>query len=363
MSGGSVLAANESRVVFSLGPVPYTVRDIFDAAWFRGEMQPMWDNLLRLMACEERAVEEERDPDEDAIDSAAQTFRYDHDLITAEETERWLAERGLDLVAFSDYFARHYWEETLGDSVTPRTMAYTSAPAELRELLTTELVLSGELDRMAARLSWRVALVESGEKAPERAVAQAREDVAARLRKESIALSDWLAALGRNEEWLDEMARLEAAFAACRERVSTPQARKRELGSLRLQLTVFEVEIIEFDSQDAAREALFCVRDDGMSMEEVAREGRYPFRREQILLEDIPPEIQQQFLSVSPGETLDPMELEGSHRLFRIAGKSEPDPEDAAVRERVERRILDRHFTDLVSRHVRWENLLSQPSE
>ena len=43
--------------------------------------------------------------------------------------------------------------------------------------------------------------------------------------------------------------------------------------SLRLRLTRFEIERIELESRDAAKEALFCVREDGMSMEEVATEG------------------------------------------------------------------------------------------
>ena len=55
---------------------------------------------------------------------------------------------------------------------------------------------------------------------------------------------------------------------------------------MRLRLTRFEVERIELESHDAAKEALFCVREDGMSMEEVATEGRYPYRRAEFLLED-----------------------------------------------------------------------------
>ena len=34
---------------------------------------------------------------------------------------------------------------------------YASAPNELQELFVVELVLSGEMDRLAKRLSWRVA--------------------------------------------------------------------------------------------------------------------------------------------------------------------------------------------------------------
>ena len=49
----------------------------------------------------EKADEQDLEFDDDAIDAAAERFRYDHDLITAEETEQWLAGRGLALDDFS----------------------------------------------------------------------------------------------------------------------------------------------------------------------------------------------------------------------------------------------------------------------
>jgi hypothetical protein len=53
------------------------------------------------------------------------------------------------------------------------------------------------------------------------------------------------------------------------------------------------------------------------------------------------------------------MELDGGYRVCRIAGKREPDPADASVRQRVDQRLLNRHFTELASRHVRWDLALS----
>ncbi len=47
--------------------------------------------------------------DDAAVAAAAEAFRYEHDLITAEETERWLEKRALSLDDFTDYFVRQYW--------------------------------------------------------------------------------------------------------------------------------------------------------------------------------------------------------------------------------------------------------------
>jgi hypothetical protein len=110
--------------------------------------------------------------------------------------------------------------------------------------------------------------------------------------------------------------------------------------------------VIELESHDAAQEALFCVREDGMSMEEVAIEGRYPYRRVDFLLEDIPSDVQQRFLSVSPGDVLEPAERGDGFELCRIVKKIEPQVDDPTVGLRIEQRLLDRHFSELASKYT-----------
>ena len=148
---------------------------------------------------------------------------------------------------------------------------------------------------------------------------------------------------------------MEAAFGKQRAQLLSPEAAEREIGALRLPLTRFEVETIEFESWDAASEAVWCVRDDGMSMEEVAQEGRYPYQRSGLVLEEIPDELQQRFLSLTPGSLLEPIAREDGFQLSRLVGKAEPQLDDPQVRSRIERRILERYFTDLAAKHVRWE--------
>src|SRR6476620_10491582 len=146
----------DRTVIFACGDRSFTVRDLIDGALFRGELDPTWSELLRLIAAEAKADEQDLEFDDDAIDAAAERFRYEHDLITAEETEHWLAGRGLALDDFSGFFLRHFWGEQW-DEVEPAAIDYLSAPNEMHQLLNNELILSGELDRMAQRLRWRVA--------------------------------------------------------------------------------------------------------------------------------------------------------------------------------------------------------------
>ncbi len=134
----------------------YTARDAIDAAIFRGEVDAKWKKFLHSVAAEKQADELDLDQDESAISAAAEAFRYEHDLITAEETEAWLENRGLTFDDFSDYFTRQYYAGALQD-IVPDKVEYASGSSELRELFVAELILSGELERMTRELMWRLA--------------------------------------------------------------------------------------------------------------------------------------------------------------------------------------------------------------
>ena len=70
----------------------YFIGDPNGAAIFGNALDEKWQKFLRDVAAEHRADELDLEIDEATVSAAADTFRYDHDLITAEETEAWLAE-------------------------------------------------------------------------------------------------------------------------------------------------------------------------------------------------------------------------------------------------------------------------------
>ncbi|MBA3385581.1 MAG: hypothetical protein H0T95_02980 [Chthoniobacterales bacterium] len=359
----SVPAEKEDRIVFQSGPRNISVRDVIDAAHFRGETDAFWNGLLARVHAQGEASQSDAELDEMALEQASIAFRYKYDLITAEETEQWLENRGLTLSDFSEYFARAEWAKAHRPNSKPEEIPFVQAPAEERELLTVDLTLEGELDRMATRLAWRVANHESseaGELGPA-LIDPERERFWQRAGVQRVEMDAWLGALGRDRDWLDDNLIMEAAYRQQCAKLLTPEARAREISALRLPLTRLDIETIEFDSQDAAREAFLCVRDDGMSMEEVAREGRYPYRGDEMVLEAIPDELQQKFLSLSPGAVLEPMPREDGFLLSRLRGKKEPKIDDADVCARIERRILDRYFSDLTSRWIEWRILFNPP--
>jgi hypothetical protein len=100
---------------------------------------------------------------------------------------------------------------------------------------------------------------------------------------------------------------------------------------------------------------MFCVREDGDSMEEVARVGGYSFQRVSLQVESIPAPWQQKVFCAAPGELLEPIPHGDGFQLWRAMGRREPTLDDAGTRQRVETILLSRHFSELASRHVKWE--------
>jgi hypothetical protein len=339
-------------VVCACGEQEYTAHDAIDAAIFRGELDVKWKEFLHQVAAETRADELDLEPDEAAISKAAEAFRYEYDLITAEETEAWLANRDLTLDDFADYLTREHYASTLEEEIVAEAIEYPSADAELRRLFLAELILSGELDRMTNDLIVRLAARCAGKELPPDAIAPEKKKFLHRSGIKAEQLANWLEQLKRDSQWLDEMLAMEAAYQKHCDTLLVPAACQRELLALRLPLTRFETEMIEVESLDAAREALFCVREDGMSMEEVATEGGYPYRRADFILEDLPVDQQHRFLSVSAGEVLQPLAHGDGFELRRILKKIEPELDDPSVKLRIDQRLLDRHFAELTSKHT-----------
>ena len=346
--------ARENRVIFSRGEREFTAREVVDCAVLRGEIDPLWDEFVRVGECDRLASEQGLETDESAVDAAAIAFRYQYDLITAEETERWLEGRGVSLSEFGEYFGRKYWGRTYSGVTQVPTFTYQTSAVEERDLFLVDLILSGSLDQMAERLSYRIAA-----QADENSGEDAKEERARFLAERRITdLAPWLEQLGRDEKWLNEMLAAEVAYRRRVANILTEQTLQKELGPMRLNLTHFELETVEVDSRDAAAEVAACVRNDGMEMSEIAEEGRYPFHVSEVLLEDVPSEQQQKFLSVKAGTLFDPIPRGDGFEVWRVKTRTEPSLQDVAIRSRLEKRIIDRCFNELLTKYIDWKFFL-----
>jgi hypothetical protein len=334
---------------------PVSVGEVVRAALFWGKLPSCAAELAWKTACREEAERLDLAPDEGAVEAMVDRFRYENDLISAEETEAWLDARGLTPDEFQGYFEGCHWRERLKERVVRPAADLSEVSAELLGELQVELLMSGAFGSLAVGLGRQLvarALAEGPVAAEE--VGEERRRFLERTGLAPGGVEGWLDGIDRNSDWLEGMLEMSVAWRLRCESVTTPERLARAMASARLPLTRLEVERVEFDSADAAREALLCVRDDGLSLEEVARESRYPFKRFELLAEDAPEDERQKLLCAVIGEIQGPEEEGGVIRLSRVLRKTEPSLAEPSVRRRVELRILDTYFSEACSKEVRW---------
>lgn len=309
----------ETLSVFKAAGREYSVADILGATAWRGEFAAFSDSFARRLAAAAAAEAAGLAPDPSAVEAATADFRYARDLVSADECERWLAQRGL---TFSD----------LNSSVTRRLQAGLAHEADPTETpppdpvqLRTEALLADEFSGWARELAWRVALALEENCLPPAA---------------SPSESVW--------------AVLEQRHAAALARLAEPARRKRELGAQRLALLQTELALAEFGEESAAREAFLCVREDGETLAAVAAAHGFSSRTMTAFLSDLPPEWQQALLGAAPGDVLPPEVGSSGALVVQLVRRREPSIEEQAVTERLDAVVRRHYFGELETRHIRW---------
>jgi hypothetical protein len=345
-----------STALFLAGGLAYTVDDAIASAAFRGALDAAIAETLALAAAEERAEEQDVEVGSDVLQASSESFRHEHDLISAGETEEWLECRGMTADDFGGWLYQRLCRELngLGDTSNKEL----AIPARFPDLLRVHLWLSGQMNELVEQFSRRVAadleIAKRGETVSSEPV---MGNFLQRHRLDKRALSGWLAALGRDHSWLAEAVRIEAAFDRLASMALTEEARAHQLASMQLSLARIEVETLDLDSEAAAREAFLCVRDDGATLSEMALETGYRAERAQIWLDLLDDPVSQRLLSAAEGEVVGPIERAGRFKVYQVLRKLKPAVTDPAVAHRVDQRIVDEFFSTLCARHIRPQDI------
>lgn len=242
------------------------------------------------------------------VELAIEAYRYQRDLVSAEECETWLAARGL-----------HYAD--LQTALARRLDGTVSSDPEQQQI---DFLISSDFDRGCRALAHRMAA---------------------------------LAALGRPPMPADDDRRdavLEAAFVACCAQALSDPARRRALEPLRWRLTKIELDAVEFDQFDAAQEARCCVLEDALPLRELARQEGYPAQARAVRVEALPEAWQHALRSTPAGNLVGPLWHAGRHWLLAVSRQQPPELDDGAVRQRIDQHLLGNHFDALLVRHIEW---------
>jgi hypothetical protein len=343
----------ESRAVFSLNGSDFTTADVLDSAWVAGKLEESWPALLQGIANEEAAVERALQPETEWLQAASEEFRYERDLLTVEETERWLEDRQISTRQFNDYFVRLYWREHLENAPETEAVPYPAGGANLHELFRVQAHLSGDFEPLARSLAWRLLVGKDREVSVE-AVAAERRIFLERVALPEPEVAAALRHLGRDEPWMEAQLVALAAYRLLRQQLTTPDRLERSLVQMRLPLTRVEFETVRLPSEDAAREAMLCLRENEVSITELAEECGQAPGCHSLLLDDCPEDTQRRLICAIPGDVFGPDPLEEGFVVYRLVSKTDPSLENPETRSRIESRLLDVYFSERMLENVQW---------
>jgi hypothetical protein len=352
-------------IIFAVAGQEYSFKEILAFAEFRADSARIRQELRDAIACLCYAEEEGFDLDVDRLQFLMDRFRYEHNLLSAEEFENWLKSCHLDLSQFIDYMTRGLWRERFSDKLQQFRGDYAPDESTLQSRLWEHVVLSGQLPRFALPLARRLA-VERAYQNPNVSEHEVEAVQGAFFKRSGLApcdLDPWLIGLGRARNWFTRVCRLEAIFKCfCRKSITDARC-TRELYAHHLPLTRVTAQFAVFDSFDAAREAFLCITEDGEPFTRVLRRSGADIRTLSRRIKELPDDIAEKLLSGPLNSTLTPLQYGDGFAIFRVTDKREPDLSDPAVRRYIESQVLQSVLEDCTKSHIRWECPLFDPHE
>lgn len=310
--------------VFSSDGEVFRWGDVVEHAKLTGE----WARLERRAAL---GIALETDSDENeaeleqAVDAAGEEFRYERDLITADEMEAWLAARDLTAGDWMGYLLRRELVSRAGDVAVIVEDHDPDVVAEREEVMRIDLLCSGQDQRL---------------------ISQFAQEVAA-----AIALQG---ASAIPSEPGERMAHVRQAARDFRIGVATPEALAREISAHKMEWLRLRCRRLAFGDETEAKEAALCIREDGLSLDEVARDARVTPRDSTFFIEELDADLQPGFVGAQTGNVIGPLKQEERFVVYQVAERIPPALADDDVRKRAEAKVIARALSSEVNRRIQW---------
>jgi hypothetical protein len=321
------LGLPSGRSLFTVEGRTYAWEDVLLGAELRGELGELERQTRQGLACLRRLAAEGAELQAETVRAAATVFRYERNLLAAEELEAWLAAHGLTAADWNGYLRRLLLRERWAEELERIEAEFPVDDEEVEAALTPEAVCTGFLRRAAEQLAEDAALAAANagvEASPDRATL--------------------IAALARQAE-------------TARARTPDRAELEREIGAHALDWVRIEAETLELADVEAAREAALCVRVDRRSLTDVAEESGVPATELVLYLGDAEPELRTALVSASPGELIGPLAQGDAHLLLQLRAKTEPSADDPELERRaaavLAARAVERELRDRVVWHER----------
>jgi len=155
-------------------------------------------------------------------------------------------------------------------------------------------------------------------------------------------------------ERLDRLVSLESAFQRARSATPSQDLVRRQLANHWLEWVRVKARHVVLADDQAAREIVLSVREDGLGLDEVAADAGVEVHRTDASMDTLPPELRDSLLAAGLGDVLGPMPLAGSFAVFVVDDKVVPSLENPAVLARATTAIFDGWVERAIIDRVRW---------
>ena len=319
-------------VIFAVENQQFGWDEIVIAAEIWGEWLPFVETVRQSLACLRQARKLDQPPSADELHDAATAFRYAHNLISAEETRAWLSQSELTTADWMDYLRgqllRQRWSGRLREIVGFNPVS----DEEVAEVIKGHAVCADKLREWALELAGRAA-------------------VAAR----SGGLDD--GNRNANDSQRNLVLRIEAEFERQRQQTITPKLIEARIADHRLDWIRYDCRYVWFGEERLAREAAWCVTEDGLTLEEVAGDAHGIVQQWNFYLDEIEAPARPHFLGARQGDRLGPLKMLAGFTLFSIDAKRMPQASDSAISERAEHAIIANFKQQSINERVKWATL------
>ncbi|MEY2515819.1 MAG: hypothetical protein QOJ89_3177 [bacterium] len=299
-----------ARPVFTVDDAPSAWADVIAAARAWGT----WDPVERAAAAGLLGAGAQPPPDVTAIvEARATVVRRERRLLAADDVVVWLQMWGITTAQWFAHLRRQVLSE--GASADPAGADRTA----LAQAAWIEGVTGGELERTTLRLAERRAA--------------------------------WASRAGTRPE--PDHAALERAVAELCDDAATPARLAAVVERNRLGWTRLELREVVLADEGAAHELVYCLRDDGRDLAEVACEAGLTVHSRATTVDELAPALAR-LTAARPGEVTDPVAIDGAHRVIVVDARVEPTVGDRATAARARELIVRGALAGQVSRRVRW---------
>jgi hypothetical protein len=345
------------RRVFSIGGLEFAWIDVMFAAMAHGEWSAFERRLAEGLACAARANAEDVSPSDEAIDEAATAYRYDRDLISAADVTSWLERVALSADEWTEYLRRDLLRRQWSNELDDLLDRFAPSARDLVDAAVVDGICSGAFDGFERAFAGRAALVFETDAAAFRQIYENGDDSSIDPHATQLAHTHahWLsmpttsAAVAR----LAIACGLERAFAAIADGIASNGRLSEIVDDNRLAWMRLEIATMSFANEDAAREAILCVKADGLSLYDVAALSRNAVQQAVVTLDDLEPERQQLLLAAEPGLALGPLPFDGRFDVALLVNRAAPALSDPAIAARAKALAVARAQQRAVRDHVR----------